>query len=171
MLIQLRNVSSNTLSIQTIGRIKRNPNPNYPFSDESIANQYFIYTNNDIKDSEIVTYRLRDQYMDNHIKFGSGKINLEIHKKISKSEKYKENILALFNKKKVEYYLKNALDDYNKNGYLDGLVIKYKDGNNIERNCVYQKIYNILELQKLNNKFQVQNSNVLTKDIIKNINS
>ena len=172
MLIQLRNVSSNTLNIQTIGRIKRNPNPNYPFSNESIANQYFIYTNNDVKDSnEIVTYKLKKQYMHNHIKFGSGKINLEIHKQILNSKEYNEKIIALLDKNKVQFYLDEALDYYNKNGFLKGLVIKYKDENNHERDCVYQKIYNIIELQKLNNKFQVQNSNVLTKDIIKNINS
>ena len=172
MLIQLRNISSNTLNIQTIGRIKRNPNPNYPFATESIANQYFIYTNNEIKDSdEIVTYRLKKQYMDNHIKFGSGKINIEIHKQISNSKEYKEKIIALLDKNKVQFYLDEALENYNKNGYLNGLVIKYKDENKQERDCVYQKIYNILELQKFNNKFQVQNRNILTKDIISNIKS
>lgn len=172
MLIQLRNVSSNTLNIQTIGRIKRNPNPNYPFPNESIANQYFIYTNNDIKDSnEIVTYKLKKQYMHNHIKFGSGKINLEIHKQILNNKEYNEKIIALLDKNKVQFYLNEALDYYNKNGFLKGLVIKYKDENNRERDCVYQKIYNIIELQKFNNKFQVQNSNILTKDIISNIKS
>lgn len=172
MLIQLRNVSSNNLSIQTIGRIKRNPNPNYPFSNESIANQYFIYTNNGLKDSnEIVTYKLKKQYMHNHIKFGSGKINLEIHKQILNSKQYNEKIIALLDKNKVQFYLNEALDYYNKNGFLKGLVIKYKDENNRERDCVYQKIYNIIELQKFNNKFQVQNSNILTKDIILNIKS
>ena len=55
--------------------------------------------------------------------------------------------------------------------FLKGLVIKYKDENNHQRDCVYQKIYNIIELQKFNNKFQVQNSNILTKDIILNIKS
>lgn len=172
MLIQLRNVSSNTLNIQTIGRIKRNPNPNYPFPNESIANQYFIYTNNDLKDSnEIVTYKLKKQYMHNHIKFGSGKINLEIHKQILNSKKYNEKIIALLDKNKVQFYLNEVLDYYNKNGFLKGLVIKYKDENNRERDCVYQKIYNIIELQKFNNKFQLQNSNILTKDIILNIKS
>ena len=172
MLIQLRNVSSNTLNIQTIGRIKRNPNPNYPFPNESIANQYFIYTNNDVKNSsEIVTYKLKKQYMQNHIKFGSGKINLEIHKQILNSKEYNEKIISLLDKDKVQFYLNEALDYYNKNGFLKGLVIKYKDKNNHERDCVYQKIYNIIELQKFNNKFQVQNSNILTKDIILNIKS
>ena len=172
MLIQLRNVSSNVLNKQTIGRIKRNPNPNYPFLENSIANQYFIYTNNKVEDSdEIVTYRLKNQYIKNHIKFGSGRINLEIHKKILNSNEYKENIIALLDKNKIQFYLDEELDYYNKNGYLKGLVIKYKDENNRERDCIYQKIYNILELQKFNNKFQIQNSKILTKDIISNINS
>ena len=172
MLIQLRNVSSNVLNKQTIGRIKRNPNPNYPFLENSIANQYFIYTNNKVEDSdEIVTYRLKKQYIKNHIKFSSGKINLEIHKKILNSNEYKENIIALLDKNKIQFYLDEELDCYNKNGYLKGLVIKYKDKNNRERDCIYQKIYNILELQKFNNKFQIQNSKILNKDIISNINS
>ncbi|GAA8715179.1 hypothetical protein oki361_18430 [Helicobacter pylori] len=172
MLIQLRNVSSNVLNKQTIGRIKRNPDPNYPFLENSIANQYFIYTNNKVEDSdEIVTYRLKNQYIKNHIKFGSGKINLEIHKKILNSNEYKENIIALLDKNKIQFYLDEELDYYNKNGYLKGLVIKYKDENNRERDCIYQKIYNTLELQKFNNKFQIQNSKILTKDIISNINS
>lgn len=47
MLVQLREVCSKALSIQTIGRIKRNPVPNKNLNYNSIANTYFIYSNRD----------------------------------------------------------------------------------------------------------------------------
>lgn len=51
MLVQLRNVSSDTLNVQTIGRIRRNPNPNFPddelmkINPNSISKNYYVYSN------------------------------------------------------------------------------------------------------------------------------
>jgi DNA or RNA helicase of superfamily II len=51
MLVQLRNVSSDTLNVQTIGRIRRNPNPSFPddelmkINPNSISKNYYVYSN------------------------------------------------------------------------------------------------------------------------------
>ncbi|MGZ9755982.1 hypothetical protein ACXYRR_03535 [Mycoplasma sp. 246B] len=47
MLVQLRNISSSTLPIQTIGRIKRNPVPKKNQKENSEALKYYIYSNVD----------------------------------------------------------------------------------------------------------------------------
>ncbi len=55
VLLQLRNVSSEILNTQTIGRIKRNPYPNLAKND--ITDKYFIYSNAPKIDDDIVIYR------------------------------------------------------------------------------------------------------------------
>ena len=51
MLVQLRNVSSDTLNVQTVGRIRRNPNPSFPndelmkINPNSISKNYYVYSN------------------------------------------------------------------------------------------------------------------------------
>ncbi|MBU4693971.1 hypothetical protein KQ878_03715, partial [Mycoplasma zalophidermidis] len=65
MLVQLRNVSSENLNIQTLGRIKRNPNPNYfvdnddQLFENSIANKYWFYSNFEEKKREWSYYELQ----------------------------------------------------------------------------------------------------------------
>jgi|GEM_PF-5240124 len=52
MLVQLRKVSSSSLSIQTIGRIKRFPNPSYNKDQVSReGNRYYIYSNAQTKEN------------------------------------------------------------------------------------------------------------------------
>lgn len=63
MLVQLRNVCSKTLNIQTIGRIKRNP---YPCLEQNyITDKYYIYTNEKKeKDMEysVFDYKVKEEY-------------------------------------------------------------------------------------------------------------
>jgi len=62
MLLQLRDVSSVNLNIQTIGRIKRNPYPNLEKND--ITDKYYIYSNVEDcdKDTKIYNYELKEEY-------------------------------------------------------------------------------------------------------------
>ena len=57
MLLQLRNVSSASLNIQTIGRIKRNPYPNLEMNP--ITDKYYIYSNAKDCDKEVKTYNFQ----------------------------------------------------------------------------------------------------------------
>jgi len=59
MLVQLRNVSSKTLNLQTIGRIKRNPNRD--LSKNKITDKYYIYSNYQQSIKELVTYLPKDE--------------------------------------------------------------------------------------------------------------
>jgi len=174
MLLQLRNVSSDTLNIQTIGRIKRNPNPNFEFSNDSIANQYFIYTNNELKTKNIAFYKLREEYIKKPIEFKSGKINEDIQKKTLDNSKYFDKVIHLLNLNKNEilnFINLKYLKEYETNKYLKGQIVTYKDKENGElKECVYQKISNLLELKKFNNKFINQNSKIFTNEIINKIN-
>ena len=60
MLLQLRSVSSVILTIQTIGRILRNPYPGLAFNETT--NKYYIYTNSYSKEQLLRKYNLKDKY-------------------------------------------------------------------------------------------------------------
>ncbi|PAK21535.1 hypothetical protein CJJ23_01110 [Mycoplasmopsis agassizii] len=62
MLTQLREVISEKLTIQTIGRIKRNPLSD--LSNNEITNKYYIYSNkeNDKSDFDYYQYEVKDQF-------------------------------------------------------------------------------------------------------------
>ena len=62
MLLQLRNVSSKTLNIQTIGRIKRNPYPN--LERHPITDDYYVYSNAEEQncDVKLYTYNVKQKF-------------------------------------------------------------------------------------------------------------
>ncbi len=62
MLLQLRSVSSMILTIQTIGRILRNPYPGLVFN--KTTNKYYIYTNSYSKNQLLRKYNLKDKYQE-----------------------------------------------------------------------------------------------------------
>lgn len=57
MLVQLRNVSSKNLNIQTLGRIRRNPYPN--LEKNETTTKYYIYSNTQKADNEVQEYRYK----------------------------------------------------------------------------------------------------------------
>lgn len=73
MLVQLRNVCSDQLNIQTIGRIKRNPMPNLAFNYDT--NQYFLYSNYQEKNKLRAFYKLKAKFYNKCLY--RGKINKE----------------------------------------------------------------------------------------------
>ncbi len=60
MLVQLRKVSSTKLNEQTIGRIKRNPDPT--LKNNELFRQYWIYSQFQPKSREIHKYKLRNKF-------------------------------------------------------------------------------------------------------------
>lgn len=60
MLIQLRKVYSETLSAQTVGRIRRNPIPGLFKKD--FANNYYIYSNYQERSREMFMYELKEKF-------------------------------------------------------------------------------------------------------------
>lgn len=63
VLVQLRDVYSEKLNIQTIGRIKRHPYPELENPDPYF-DKYWIYSNNNVKENEIGTYYLNPNFKD-----------------------------------------------------------------------------------------------------------
>jgi type III restriction enzyme len=64
MLLQLRNICSTSLKIQTIGRIKRNPYPNLVKND--ITDKYYIFDNSpegNNKDYTVFKYTVKDEFI------------------------------------------------------------------------------------------------------------
>jgi len=62
MLVQLRNVCSSSLNIQTLGRIKRNPYPN--LARNPVTDKYYIYSNTQTENSDVkeYCYKVRDKF-------------------------------------------------------------------------------------------------------------
>ncbi|WP_044285834.1 DEAD/DEAH box helicase family protein [Mesomycoplasma ovipneumoniae] len=154
MLVQLRNISSFNLSIQTIGRIRRNPCATYEdLKDNSIAHKYFIYSNVDPKDKNSLKLFLKEKYK-NDI-FISGQIELpgtpaENRSKIINEDQYYNNFENEFNKytndKKASdffnYHLKKYEEVYNANKFISIDTEEYGSARLIK-----SKISNIIELE------------------------
>ncbi|WP_341492220.1 DEAD/DEAH box helicase family protein [Mesomycoplasma ovipneumoniae] len=154
MLVQLRNISSSNLSIQTIGRIKRNPCPLYEdLKHNSIAHEYFIYSNVDPKDKNVLRLILKEEYK-NDI-FISGQIELpgtpvENRSKIINEDQYYNNFENEFNKytndKKASdffnYHLEKYEEAYNANKFISIDTEEYGSARLIK-----SKISNIIELE------------------------
>ncbi|MXR13643.1 hypothetical protein DR085_01990 [Mycoplasma flocculare] len=187
MLVQLRNISSTNLSIQTIGRIKRNPNPEYQYKEKSEANNYYIYSNLDRSEiSKKLT--LKDEYLSET--FLEGRIEAETKNSASFSifdyQKYEEAVFAKIN----SYFCKNCKNKNCKNltswhnldaeeisghfnlkwnaekenfqtrQYLVAIQIKYGDSW-----LSASKIYNIIELEIYLNKLKTENKKYFSAKI------
>lgn len=76
MLVQLRDVSSETLNIQTIGRIKRNPIPG--LLKNSITDKYYIYSDYQESTRSLEGYHLKDKFRTLNMYSGSLVIEKEL---------------------------------------------------------------------------------------------
>lgn len=108
MLVQLRNVCSESLNIQKIGRIKRNQNPRYPFNDNNIVFNYYIYSYNKKPDKNHLIWELKPEFKNE--KFLSGYLDLYQTTKNSESLKNKIN---------DETYIKKFKDIFNGHDFLN----------------------------------------------------
>ncbi|AXE60508.1 type III restriction endonuclease subunit R [[Mycoplasma] phocae] len=170
MLVQLRNVSSDTLNVQTIGRIKRNPKPGYPFEPSSVANDYYVYSNNSSYKREVANFRLRPEF--EKINFATGNINKELLSEAVNNKKYHDDVLAIFSQEQIIKFGKDYLNHFKKYGYLIGKEVEIADGgSNVKKSLIEQKIFNSIQLEKFVLDFKVANKNLFKSTIINSINS
>lgn len=180
MLVQLRNVSSDTLNVQTIGRIRRNPNPSFPddelmkINPNSISKNYYVYSNYEKNNREWSYYILQDKFKQNidDFKFYNGQINREILKQTADSKKYNDEILSLIDKKQIFNYINNELEyEYNKTHKLIASKEEIKDNNG---NYIWREkksLRNAIELEMYINDMYKIHQNYVSKTTINNINS
>lgn len=180
MLVQLRNVSSDTLNVQTIGRIRRNPNPSFPddelmkINPNSISKNYYVYSNYEKKNREWSYYILQDKFKQNidDFKFYNGQINRNILKETANSKKYNDEILSLIDKKQILNYINNELEyEYNKIHKLIATKEEIKDNNG---NYVWREkksLRNAIELEMYINDMYKIHQNYVSETTINNVNS
>ena len=179
MLVQLRNVSSDTLNVQTIGRIRRNPNPSFPddelmkINPNSISKNYYVYSNYEKKNREWSYYILQDKFKQNidDFKFYNGQINRNILKETANSKKYNDEILRLIDKKQILNYINNELEyEYNKTHKLIATKEEIKDNNG---NYVWREkksLRNAIELEMYINDMYKIHQNYVSETTINNVN-
>lgn len=164
MLVQLRNISSSNLSIQTIGRIKRNPCPMYNLRHNSIAHKYFIYSNVDPEEKNVLKLFLKKEYKNDILISGQIQIPgmpVETRSKIINYKQYENDFEYKFNKdtkrEEIKKTFKKCLeeyeDDYNANKFISIDTEEYGSARLIK-----SKISNIIELElaiiRLKNNFK-----------------
>ena len=113
MLLQLRNVCSTNLNIQTIGRIKRNPYPNLKRVDTT--DKYYLYSNAPAEKNDNLSfheYTVKDRFKNEE--FAS--IVIKKDKELFDSSKAKTEVGNFFNKKNndIRFRINNS---FGKNGF------------------------------------------------------
>ncbi|WAM00615.1 DEAD/DEAH box helicase family protein [Mycoplasmopsis felis] len=173
MLVQLRNISSKNLSIQTIGRIKRNPNPGFDFSINSIANNYYIYSNLNVIDSNTTTAVIKQKYVQEEFPFGYLESNSRsVEKGIIDIPTYEQKIIEFLNKKFKnsndefinESFFKSSYDEH-KHKYLNNNFISFESQSYGTAKFINSKIINIIDLQIYLNKLKNKHKKYFTKNI------
>ncbi|WP_391591583.1 DEAD/DEAH box helicase [[Mycoplasma] cavipharyngis] len=156
MLVQLRKVCSETLKEQTIGRIKRFPNPmaqNIP--SDHIAHEYFIYSNVIWvdKNQRYINYTLKSKFENE--KFYQGKIIYDQKiENISENIEYLdqvEKVAQTISKRDIEKILKEYRST--KNNELASLKIyqgNLTNNEGISVRYIETKIFNLIELELFN---------------------
>ncbi|WXA51846.1 DEAD/DEAH box helicase family protein [Mycoplasmopsis cynos] len=179
MLVQLRNISSKNLSIQTIGRIRRNPNPGFDFSINSIADNYYIYSNLNVIDSNTATAVIKQKYVQEEFPFGYLESNSNsIEKGIIDIPTYEQKIIEFLNKKFKnsndefinESFLKSSYDEH-KHKYLNNNFISSESQSYGSANFITSKIINIIDLQKYLNKLKSKYKKYFTNNINEYLNN
>ncbi|QJB71414.1 DEAD/DEAH box helicase family protein [Mycoplasma sp. 1654_15] len=172
MLVQLRNVSSETLDKQTLGRIKRFPIPikieNEDHRKElsnSIANEFFVYSNNKKFDQNLREriYYLKEQYKNK--KFLVGEIDKASIIKINQT--YKEEVYELISKEFEQICEK--FEKFRKKNQ-DFLKITRKSNIN-EGRFIEKTIFDQIELEIFNESLIEKYKKLITKDMWKEIES
>ena len=119
MLVQLRNVSSQALSIQTVGRIKRNPYPN--LEKNEVTDKYYVYSNvENAQDDNAKWYKsvVKDKHCNEMFLSIDISNKKEIENSVSNRE-FQNNLRIWLENNK--YYIKQAVDEVFTDNYT-----KYK---------------------------------------------
>ncbi|MGX9340109.1 DEAD/DEAH box helicase family protein [Mycoplasma sp. 2261] len=168
MLVQLRNVSSKTLSAQTIGRIKRNPNPSYDFRINSIANKYYIYSNVDRDVNDQKRLILKPEFEKEKFIYGS-LVNINKSNSVFNLDDYEKQVANYLNNYSIENFESKYLaylEEFSQNKFIIANQKKY--GNKIE---ITSKIQNKIQMEMFNLKTIKANKALFTDNIINKINS
>lgn len=170
MLVQLRNVSSETLDKQTLGRIKRFPIPIKIYNQDhrrelnnSIANEFFVYSNSKKFDQNLGEriYYLKDQYKNK--KFVVGEIDKSSIIKINQT--YKENVYEL-----VSNEFEQICEKFEKFRKKNQDFLKITRKNNINEGRFIEKlIFDQIELEIFNESLIKKHNNLITNDMWDNI--
>ena len=113
-LLQLKNMQSETLTLQTLGRIKRNPHPE--LKCERITSKYYVYYLKHLPTKDFILYKLEEEFRGKKLLKGEIVVNkekqeecfLQYKKKVEKYIRSKEFM------KKLNKHIKN-INVYNKN--------------------------------------------------------
>ncbi|MFA7700065.1 DEAD/DEAH box helicase [Mycoplasmopsis synoviae] len=154
MLVQLRNVCSESLNIQTIGRIKRNPNPWYPFKRDSIVFKYFIYSDKKLENSDILKWNLKSKFKEEKVLSGSLEVELYngtsiFSKDVIDDQSYKNAFIKLLDEHDFEVSFEEYKEKYNLEKKLPGDVrfTKYSQNQSDPVKFVEFWIYNSIDLK------------------------
>lgn len=154
MLVQLREVSSETLNQQTVGRIKRNPIKELEIKD--FANKYYIYSNYQEPSREMFQYNLRSEFVNTSVPVVLAK---EIDTKTERAKGILESALSEWFELEAKNIEKRFLDAFYKtNNELKTRVAfqknKYVDSSKNEQQIVgYKYVSNALQLKIEIDKF------------------
>lgn len=149
MLLQLRNVSSESLNMQTVGRIMRNPYPN--LEKNEITDKYYIWSNYQKPTRDEAFYKIKDKFKNE--RFISGRIDLNSRKVIDSNEDYRKDILLFLDSPEFM----NKINDINPT--KDIIYNQSNYGNSIVKNKIpnhiFLKIYNEKKKNELESSFQI----------------
>ncbi|WP_373435152.1 DEAD/DEAH box helicase family protein [Metamycoplasma equirhinis] len=162
MLVQLRNVSSESLNIQTLGRIKRNPNPDADFSINSIGFNYYYYSNIAESKKQRVTLVLKEKFCAEEFK--TGFIDKKEIKSRIRNQKYLDDLISLLDVNELNAEYEKYKNYYKNHDYI--IANEESFGN---KKLIIEEIKNNIELEIYKENFLFENRTYFTKEIIINI--
>ncbi|WP_180336901.1 DEAD/DEAH box helicase [Mycoplasmopsis pullorum] len=165
LLVQLRNVSSETLSIQTVGRIKRNPAVKYTNNENWNLNNpafsYYIYSYSKVPSIECyASFVLKPEYKG--VEFISGMIDKEKYYNFKTTNEYHNEILKLINKSQLEEKSKLLLAEFKEKGKI---ISESENLLNTEKKIISQAIFNTIDLALANEELIEKQKNYWNKQL------
>lgn len=159
MLVKLRNVCSESLSVQTLGRIKRIPLPEKQHEQGSIVREYYVYSNLNIDEEFEIKFKIKNEVKD--IKFFIGNLKFKEKKEtkilkdyellneiqfIINSEKFNQRFLKALRKNLENYHesINKSKDGFR---FLIGDLKNYEQDNKDIRKISDDKLYNKIDLR------------------------
>ncbi len=158
MLLQLRNVSSEKLNIQTLGRIMRNPLPSLEEND--IACTYYLYSNYQKPSREDAIYSLEEKFKQKKLLYGY--VNKESEQLTQDTTKFKESLIDLFMSSDFKNKVKDISEGeviYGESSYGNAKVL------NKIPNYFYLKLHNIQNAKEHINLFDLSDLDNVLNDV------
>ncbi|VEU59415.1 DEAD/DEAH box helicase family protein [Mesomycoplasma neurolyticum] len=180
MLVKLRDVYSESLNIQTLGRIKRNPNPDYDHDEDSIAWEYYVYSDHKVDFPTKQSFEIKKEIKNKTFFIGELDAKLKNSSLINKKNfhffilnylnlKF-SNIERESQKFVLEYLNSNSKNNYENKFLIADEKIIQTDGNFSIKN-ILSKIYNKIDLKIYILKFLNKYKRIFTKEIQYMINN